>query len=266
MIDTHTHIYEKSFDDDRDEVVARALAAGVDRMLLPSCNMDDAPLVSATCARHPSSCHALYGVHPTEMGPAPLAEAEQIMDYAGRQPSFVGVGEIGLDLHWDKSRRDEQVEVFRWQMAYAYDHSLPVSVHCRDAVWLLMETLDAMRGRVPAGALHCYAGSADEARVICRKWPQLMFGFGGSTTYRNSKVAHIAAIVPADRILTETDAPYLTPAPHRGKRNEPSYIPLVVERLAHEMGASPDEVARQTADNAMRLFFPNETKTNHNEH
>lgn len=260
MIDTHTHIYEETFDSDRDAVLQRAAEAGVSRMLLPSCNMTDAPRVAATCAAHPTTCFALYGLHPTEMGDKPMEEAEELMDYAQSHGPFVGIGEIGLDLHWDKSRQAEQEQVFEWQMRYAYDHSLPVSVHCRDAVWLLMEILSRMGGHVPAGSLHCFTGSLDEAKVICRKWPQLMFGFGGSSTYRNSKVAQVAAAVPPDRVLTETDAPYLTPVPHRGERNEPSFIPLVVERLAREMGASPDDVARQTTDNAMRLFFPLETK------
>lgn len=260
MIDTHTHIYEEAYDADRDAVIRRAAEAGVSRMLLPSCNMADAPRVTATCAAHPDTCFALYGLHPTEMGDNPMEEAERLMDYAQSHGPFVGIGEIGLDLHWDKSRKAEQERVFEWQMRYAYDHSLPVSVHCRDAVWLLMDILSRMGGHVPAGSLHCFAGSADEAKVICRKWPQLMFGFGGSSTYRSSKVAQVAAAVPADRVLTETDAPYLTPVPHRGERNEPSYIPLVVARLAQEMGAEPAEVARQTTENALRLFFPPETK------
>ncbi|MCI5776069.1 MAG: TatD family hydrolase [Bacteroidales bacterium] len=259
MIDTHTHIYEKAFADDIDSVIDRAKEAGVTRMILPSCNMSDAPLVAETCAAHPDTCFALYGLHPTEMGDDPMAEAEQLMDFAHSHGSFVGIGEIGLDLHWDKSRKDEQVAVLKWQLSYAYDHSLPVSIHCREAVWLLMETFAQMGNRIPCGSLHCFAGSPDEAQTICRKWPQLMFGFGGSSTYKNSKVAHIATLVPKDRIITETDAPYLTPVPFRGKRNEPAYIPLIVARLAEEMQLPAEEVAQLTTDNAMRLFFPNES-------
>lgn len=256
MIDTHTHIYEDKFAGDVDQVIARAQAAGVSKMLLPSCTLADAALVRATVASHPDSCFGMYGLHPTEMGDYPMEEAEAIMDYAETNDlPRVGVGEIGIDLHWDKSRKEEQLQVFEWQMGYAYDKGLPVSVHCRDAVWLLMESLERMGGRVPAGSLHCFTGSVEEAKVISRKWPQLMFGFGGSCTYKNSKVAAVAAAVPLDRILTETDAPYLTPVPHRGERNEPSFVPLVVARLATELGKSPEEVAGITTANAERLFF-----------
>lgn len=259
MIDTHTHIYEKAFDDDRREMIGRAKAVGVTRMILPSCNMGDAGAVAATCGEYPETCFALYGLHPTEFGERPMEEAEQLMEF-GRAHRSVGVGEIGLDLHWDKSRQGEQVEVLRWQLEYAYERSLPVSIHCREAVWLLMEILEGLGGRVPEGSLHCFAGSVDEAKVICRKWPQLMFGFGGSSTYKNSKVARVATVIPRERILTETDAPYLTPVPHRGERNEPSYIPLVVRRLAEELGMEEEEVGQLTHDNAMRLFFGSEIK------
>lgn len=254
MIDTHTHIYEDKFDSDRDAVISRAVEAGVTRILLPSCTLADAAQVRDTATAYPDTCFAMYGLHPTEMGEHPMDEAAAIMEFAERLPR-VGVGEIGLDLHWDKSRKDEQVEVFEWQMRYAYDRDLPVSIHCREAVWLLMECLDRMGDRVPRGSLHCYAGSTDEARVISRKWPQLMFGFGGSCTYKNSKVADVAREIPLERILTETDAPYLTPVPHRGERNEPSFVPLVVARLAEALGMPADEVAAITHDNAMRLFF-----------
>lgn len=256
MIDTHTHIYEDKFAEDIDQVIARAQAAGVSKMLLPSCTLADAAQVRDTVANHPDSCFGMYGLHPTEMGDNPMEEAEAIMDYAETNGlPRVGVGEIGIDLHWDKSRKDEQLRVFEWQMAYAYDKGLPVSVHCRDAVWLLIKSLERMGGRVPAGSLHCFTGSVEEAKAISRKWPQIMFGFGGSCTYKNSKVAAVAAAVPLDRILTETDAPYLTPVPHRGERNEPSFVPLVVARLAAELGKSEEEIAAITTDNAERLFF-----------
>lgn len=255
MIDTHTHIYERHFDDDRAEMIARAMESGVTRMLLPSCTPADMGTVHNVCAEFPEQCFALYGLHPTEMGDDPMAEAEEIMAFAESHGPFVGVGEIGLDLHWDKSRAAEQVEVFLWQMRWAYDRDLPVSIHCREAVWLLLESLPKLGDRIPRGSLHCWAGSAEEATLIAKRYPQFMFGFGGSSTYKNSKLADIAAMLPHDRILTETDAPYLTPVPHRGKRNEPAYIPLVVQRLAAAMGLPEEEVAQITHDNAMRLFF-----------
>lgn len=258
MIDTHTHIYESAYDADRAEMIGRAEAAGIERMLLPSCTPQDMHFVTATCQQFPQQCYPLYGLHPTEMGPNPMAEAEEIMAYAEKQERFTGVGEIGLDLHWDKSRAQEQSDVFLWQMRYAYDHNKPVSIHCREAVWLLLELLPKLGDRIPPSSLHCWAGSAEEAQLIARRYPMMMFGFGGSSTYKNSKVADIAALLPKDRLLTETDAPYLTPVPHRGERNEPAYIPLVVNRLAQSLGMPPSEVAQLTHRNAMHLFFPDE--------
>ena len=255
MIDTHTHIYGPEFDADRPEVVERAIAAGVARMLLPSCDVASARQVADVCAQFHDACFPMYGLHPTEMGDDPIAEMEQIFDFAERHGPFIAVGEIGLDLHWDKSRKDVQVEVFLRQMKYAYERDLPVSIHCRDAVWLLLEVLPRLAGQVPRGSLHCFSGSIDEARLIVRRYPMLMFGFGGTTTYKNSRVAEVAATLPVDRILTETDAPYLTPVPHRGKRNEPAYVPLVVDRLAEALHADPSQIAEQTHKNALQLFF-----------
>ncbi len=255
MIDTHTHIYEQTFDADRPEVIARAQEAGVTRMILPSCTPSDMRTVATVCAQFPTSCFPLYGLHPTEMGPNPMAEAEEIMDFAEKQDVFIGVGEIGLDLHWDKTRQKEQEEVFLWQMRYAYNHNKPASIHVRDAVYLLLQLLEKLGPEVPQGSLHCFSGSQEEAKVIARKYPQLMFGFGGSSTYKNSRTAQVATVIPQDRILTETDAPYLTPVPHRGQRNEPAFVPLVVEKLATTLNLTPQEVDNITTANAQRLFF-----------
>ena len=196
MIDTHTHIYEEAFSVDLEDVVRRAVSAGVSRMLLPSTSEKDTADVLRTCQASPGVCYPMYGLHPTEFGDDPMGEAERIMAFAEQHAPYVGVGEIGLDLYWDKSRQAEQVEVFRWQMDYAYEHDKPVSIHCREAVWLLVELLPQMGERVPRGSLHCYQGSREEALVIAKKWPQLMFGFGGSSTYKNSKVSEIAAALP----------------------------------------------------------------------
>lgn len=253
MVDTHTHIYEAAFSADIDAVIGRAREAGVEWVVLPATSPKDCAAVDDLCQRHPDFCRPLYGLHPTEMGPAPLREAEEVLRF-GEEHGTAGVGEVGLDLHWDGSRLQEQLDVLRLQLDYAAARDLPVSLHCREALPQLLELLEQMGGRVPRLALHCYAGSREQALDIVRRWPQISFGFGGSSTYKNSRLPATAAALPAERLLTETDAPYLTPAPHRGQRNEPAFIPIIIGVLAAARGCSPDELAQATANNAQRLF------------
>ncbi len=227
-------------------------------MILPSTSTIDLEAVHRLCLQHSDSLHPLYGLHPTELSSDPMLQVEQIIDFAEHHAPFMGIGEVGLDLYHDKSRQKEQVEVFLRQMRYAYDHSLPVSIHCRQAISLLIDILPQLNGHVPEGSLHCYDGSPEQAIYIHRHYPQFYFGFGGSSTYKNSHVSEVATHIPLTTILTETDAPYLTPVPHRGKRNQPAYIPLVVEKLAATLHLSFDEVAHATHNNAQRLFKIND--------
>ena len=254
MIDTHTHIYEKAYDEDRDLVVRSAVEAGVGVMLLPSTSEEDVEDVWAVTEKYKGVCMPMYGLHPTEIGDNPDLQLDKILDFAMRHEPYVGIGEIGLDLHWDKSNIEVQKHIFERQIDYAWEHDKPVSIHCREAVSVLMNMFEKRGGRIPGGSLHCYDGSVEQAKVIVRKYPQLGFGFGGSCTYKNSKVSEVAANIPLTHILTETDAPYLTPVPHRGTRNEPKYVPLVVSRLAAAIGVSEGDLGAVTEANARRIF------------
>jgi len=253
--DTHTHIYVSEFDADRTEVVRRARAAGATRLLLP--NIDEASIAPMLrlCQAYAGFCFPMMGLHPTELppNPYPLLDKMEAMLAVPDNP-YVAVGEVGIDLYWDASRRDLQIEVFRHQAMWAVRYGLPLMIHCRAAHRELVETLCPLASEL-SGVFHCFGGTADEARELLTIFPHFAFGIGGVLTFKKSKLpAALHAAVPIDRIVLETDAPYLAPAPHRGSRNEPAYIPLVVNKLSEIYALSPEEIAWQTEATAARIF------------
>ena len=233
FIDTHCHLYDEAFDEDRHEVVERARNAGAQCLLLPNIDANSlGPLVS-TCDEWPDLCRPMLGLHPTELPPDPqplLDRMEQLL--AVPHSPFVAVGEVGIDLYWDTSRREEQMEVFRRQAAWSIRFRLPLVIHSRSAHAELLEVLTPLKGQLPGGIFHCFGGSAREAEELLA-FDGFLLGIGGVVTFKKSTLpAVLETTVPLERIVLETDAPYLAPTPHRGKRNEPAYIPLIVERLA----------------------------------
>lgn len=256
FIDTHTHLYTPDFDADRAEVVARARRSGAEYLLLP--NIDEASItqMSRMCAEFPDLCRPMMGLHPTELppDPAPLLDRMEQMLFAPGSP-YVAIGETGIDLYWDASRRDEQIAAFRRQAGWAVASGLPLVVHARSAHREVVETLRPYRTSLAGGVFHCFGGTAEEARELLDTFPTFVFGIGGVLTFKKSGLsAVLAANVPADRIVVETDAPYLAPVPHRGKRNESSYIPLILEKLAETYGTTAEDMARTTSANARRVF------------
>ena len=255
FIDTHTHIYTEEFNDDRREVVERAKAAGARLLLLP--NIDEASVepMLRLCGEYPEFCFPMMGLHPTELPADPeplLRRMEQLLAAEGNP--YVAVGEVGIDLYWDSSRRDEQVECFRRQAEWAVRFGLPLMVHSRAAHRELVDTLRPM-GNDLSGVFHCFGGTADEARELLDTFPRFVLGIGGVLTFKRSALPDVLRqAVPLQRIVVETDAPYLAPTPHRGKRNEPSYIPLVVNALADVYGLPVEAVERQLLENTLRTF------------
>ena len=256
FIDTHTHIYLDDFDADRDDVIRRAQDAGATRLLLP--NIDEVSLepMLRLCAEWPSLCCPMIGLHPTELPADPWLALKRMEHWLSTEAGrFVAVGEVGLDFYWDNSRRGEQIAVFRKQAEWAVQYDLPLMVHSRSAHRELVDTLRPLSDRLAGGVFHCFGGTADEARELL-SFPGFALGVGGIVTFRKSTLpAVLAEVVPLDRIVLETDAPYLAPTPHRGQRNEPAYLPLVIERLAQIYGVTPDEVAARTTLTAERLFL-----------
>ncbi len=257
FIDTHTHIYTEEFDADRTDVIERARRAGADALLLP--NIDEASIepMLALCDAHPNLCHPMMGLHPTELpaDPAPLLDRMEDMLSEGKR-KFVAVGEVGLDFYWDDTRREEQIAVFDRQTTWAERYGLPLVIHSRSAHRDLVDTLLPHRERLSRGGVfHCFGGTADEARELLDTFPGFYLGIGGIVTFKRSSLPEVlAAEVPLERLLTETDAPYLAPVPYRGKRNEPAYVPMVLARLADIYHITMEDAADITTQNARRLF------------
>ncbi len=254
-IDTHTHIYTEEFDADRDDVVARARQAGAEKLLLPNIDEGSIGPMTELCRRYPGYCFPMMGLHPTELpdDPAPLLDR---MEAALAEPGhpYVAVGEVGLDFYWDSSRREEQITVFSRQAEWAVRFGLPLMVHSRAAHRDLVDTLLPFADRL-TGVFHCFSGSAETATELLAKFPGFSLGIGGVLTFKKAKLpAVLRSSVPLSRIVVETDAPYLTPAPHRGERNEPSYVPFVISRLAEIYETSVEETERQLYENTLRVF------------
>jgi Mg-dependent DNase len=272
IIDTHTHIYTEEFDADRADVVARALEAGVGIMLLPNINAESiAPLLD-TCHKWPDVCYPLIGLHPEDvrenyaevlekmkkffLGQQADATLSQRVDSltCGLADSFIGIGEVGLDFYWDTTYKAEQLRAFEQQLGWAATYHLPVVIHQRAAFDELYILMEQFRDEALTGIFHCFGGTVEEAEKLL-SFPGFMLGIGGTVTYKKSTLPNVLRqSVPLSRIVVETDAPYLAPVPHRGQRNEPSFIIDTVHRLADIYSTTPEAVAEQTAANARTLF------------
>ena len=255
FIDTHTHLYTEEFDEDRPAVVERALQAGARHILLP--NIDEASWepMQRMCADYPGVCFPMMGLHPTELpaDPWPLLER---MEHELQQPEhpYVAVGEVGIDLYWDDTRKEEQIRVFAHQADWAQRYGLPLMIHSRSAHRELVDTLLPWKDSL-TGVFHCFGGTLEEAEELLRTFPGFVLGIGGVLTFKKSKLpAVLRAAVPLSRIVLETDAPYLAPTPHRGQRNETSYIPLVIDKLVDIYELPREEVENQLLENTYRIF------------
>ncbi len=263
MIDTHCHLNFDQFDADRDAVIARAAAQQVTRIIIPAVDRSTTDAAYALAQQH-TGIYAAAGVHPNSTAAFADSDLEWIAA-AAQRPKVAAIGEIGLDYHWDNSPKPIQRRAFEQQLEIAAQLKLPVIIHNREAHEDVIAVLESWAGSLPPelrdrpGVLHSYSAPQSIAdRALAAGF---YLGFTGPITYKNADdLRRTAASTPMDRILVETDAPYLTPIPYRGKRNEPAYIPLMVERLAALHGVDPSEMAHQTTRNAERLFLlPPET-------
>lgn len=251
MTDTHSHLYEPEYDDDREEAVARALAAGVSRMFLPNINRESVPRMMEMVEHHPDCCFPMMGLHPEEV----KNDWESELDWMeGKLEGMSAVGEVGLDFYWDTTFREEQIKAFERQMAWAADLNLPLIIHQRKAENEMLAVMDAHGAKEMRGIFHCFSGSAESAMRLLR-YEGFCLGIGGVVTFKNARLGDaLREVVPLERVVLETDCPYLAPTPHRGKRNESSYLTLVRDRVAEIYGVSAQEVERVTDNNATRIF------------
>ncbi len=254
MTDSHSHIYGPEFDSDREEVLSRARQAGVERILLPNINMESIDPMLSLCRCQPGYCFPMMGLHPEDV----KEDWAQVLDHMERllrQPDnhFISVGEVGLDFYWDQTYREQQIQAFRRQVGWAVEFSLPLVVHCRNAQPQLVQVLKEFDSDRLTGIFHCFGGTMDEAaELLC--FQGFCLGIGGVLTYKKSSLCEVVRQVPIDRLVLETDAPYLAPVPYRGKRNESSFLTSTARRLAQEKGLTLEQVEAQTDANVFRLF------------
>ncbi len=254
LIDTHSHLFVEEFDEDRDEMMQRAKESGVSRIYMP--NIDSASLSSLleVCSRYAGYCFPMLGLHPTSIDNSFRQELETLKAALVEGHPFVGIGEVGLDLYWDKTFLKEQQTALDEQIQWALEWNLPLIVHCRDAYPELYTSLLPYKKEGLRGIFHCFSGtSADADRLM--EFGGFCFGVNGTVTYKKSILPEIlAAHIPVERLVLETDSPYLPPVPYRGKRNESSYIVEVCKRVAQIYDISVEELAYRTAKNAEDLF------------
>ncbi len=264
LIDTHSHIYEPEFDDDRTEVVERAVAAGVDRMLLPAIDTHSHQRMLDLVRAYPANCFAMMGLHPTSVNENPTwrDELSEVEEYLRKQPEgvrFVAVGEIGLDYYWSQEYVEDQREAFVAQLRLAAELDLPVAIHTR-AAWedmcQIIERESAAareRGERLRGVFHAFSEDVATYRRL-KACGNFLFGIGGVVTFKKSALADAVREMSPEDLLLETDCPYLTPVPHRGKRNESAYIPYICARVAELTNCSEEHIAEVTTRNAERIF------------
>jgi TatD DNase family protein len=251
LTDTHTHLYSEAFDQDRDQVMSRALAQGVDRFFIPAIDSQTTQAMYELERTYPSHVSLMMGLHPTSVKDDFEAELAHVAaELASR--SFCAVGEIGIDLYWDKSTLAYQQEAFRRQIQWAKNYNLPIVIHCRDAFDEIFAILETESGPELRGIFHCFTGTIAQAKRAIEY--NMLLGIGGVVTFKNGKIDQFLNEIPLSQIVLETDSPYLAPAPHRGKRNESSYLALIAQRVAEVYGCPVEEIAAATSRNAKNLF------------
>lgn len=252
FVDTHAHLYAEKFSEDRSAMVQRALDAGVTKLYLPNIDAASVGPMHELCDAFPDVCIPMMGLHPCHVGADPteeLANVERLL----RERPYAAVGEIGIDLYWDKSNLPQQQMAFRQQIRYAKERKLPIAIHCRESFAETIAIVEEEKTQELRGVFHCFTGSPADARRILAL-DDFYLGIGGVITYPKSGLAETMAVVGAERCVLETDAPYLTPVPHRGKRNESSHIPIIAQALSAATGRTLDEIAQTTTRNAEQLF------------
>ena len=254
FIDTHTHLYLPSFETEEEnssDVVARAIASGVDRLIFPNVDKTTVSPMHELADRFPDNIFVAMGLHPTEIGEDWEDVLSEIESHFGSNRRYVAVGEIGIDLYWDKTFADQQMQAFDRQIAKAVDLNLPVIIHSREG---LDQTLEVLQGyRDVRAVFHSFGGTVKDVDAI-RRVGDFYFGINGIVTFKNSGLKATLPAIGLERILLETDAPYLAPVPHRGKRNESSYIPLIAATVADALSTDTETVAEATTANAETLF------------
>ena len=251
-IDTHTHLYLKQFDEDRDEIIQKALNKNITKLFLPNVDIETIEPMLSLSEKYPKICFPLIGLHPSSVNENYEKDLQIIETYLEKN-KFYGIGEIGIDLYWEKKYKNLQEKVFIRQIELAKKYNLPIIIHSRKAFNEIFNILDELNSPDLTGIFHCFGGNAQIAEKIIN-YGGFMLGIGGVVTYKNSNLPEVLKEINMKHIVLETDAPFLPPVPKRGKRNDSSYIIYIAEKIAEIKNISLDEVAEITTNNAMRVF------------
>ena len=253
MIDTHSHLFVEEFADDLPEVVARAKAAGVTHVFMPDIDDTTTDDMLKVCADYPGYCFPMLGFHPTSVDVSAKRRLVSMKTSLRPGHPFIAIGEVGMDLYWDKTYLREQQEVLDEQIGWALEWDLPLVIHCREAFPELFEVLRPYKDTKLSGIFHSFTGTADELAEVL-DYSRFLVGVNGVVTFKKSNLPEVLKATSLDRIVLETDSPYLAPVPFRGKRNESSYIGRVAEKLAEVFAVEVEEVRRRTTANALKVF------------
>lgn len=253
MIDTHSHIYSEEFDTDRTQIIQNAIQAGVTKIILPAIDSESFESLSNLVKSHPNYCYPAIGLHPTSVKEN-FRDELKLVRRELEKGGYIAVGEIGTDLYWDKTFLLQQQEALRIQLKWAIEFDLPVIIHLRDSFRETLEIFYEFPKNTIKGIFHSFTGSVEEGKEILELGEQIYLGINGIVTFKNSGLAQTLVELPKERIVLETDAPYLTPTPHRGKRNEPSYLELISRKIAEVYGLNTRELDEITTENTLKLF------------
>ena len=251
LTDTHTHLYSEAFDEDRDAMIKRALDAGIERFFIPAIDSTYTRSMLDLEAAYPKNVFLMMGLHPTHVKRNYEIELMHVQEMLS-QRKFFAVGEIGIDLFWDKSLLKEQQSAFKFQIGLAKQHGLPIVIHCRDAFDEVFEVLESEKAENLYGIFHCFTGTFEQAQLAISY--NMKLGIGGVATFKNGKIDQFLQEIDLSHIVLETDSPYLAPAPYRGKRNESAYLVHVQEKLADIYGMPLDAIAKITTENSKEVF------------
>jgi len=249
MIDSHCHIYLPEFDNDREETILRAKTAGIDKIILPNIDYESIERMQSVSSEHPEMIFNTLGLHPTSVKEDYKEQLEKIFSH---DIKIYGIGETGIDLYWDKTFLKEQLEAFDFQLDKACSLNLPIIIHSRNSTIEVIDLARAYKSKGIKGVFHCFPGNLAQAKEVINLGFHI--GIGGVITYKNNNMYEVVENIPTEFILTETDSPYLTPVPFRGKRNEPAYINNIVEAIALIKNEDKSIVANTTSQNCLELF------------
>lgn len=257
MIDTHAHLDGEEFAEDRTEVIMRAKEAGVSKVLVPAIDYSSSLAVMQLCAQYPDFAFPMIGLHPEEVKENWQEELAKIREYVGTevcQNEIIGIGEVGLDYYWSREYEKEQLAAFDEQVQWSIETGLPLMIHCRKGQNEMVHLLKQYERELPGGVFHCFTGNEREAADFLQ-FDRFVLGIGGVLTFKKSHLPEVLpASVPLNRIVLETDSPYMAPVPMRGKRNESAYVRFVLEKLAESYGVSQEQVEKITDENVARVF------------